>query len=188
MVARKKSVQTSAASNGSAQPASKARTQVRGVTDRRRLSTIFQRPLAGIFAGRRLAFPRSALQPEDPGQQLPVAARPAMVAQRGDVVASRIGFDDLDVGGKAGAGEHAFEQIVAEQRGVRNPVGEHGLEGIDRVDALAGIGTFAEQILIDVGNGGGIRIDAVGAGEYALIGEPSSPTGRFGVTRGWRIA
>ena len=76
-----------------------------------------------------------------------------MVAERGDVVAGRIGFDDLDVRGKAGAGEHAFEQVVAEQGGVRNPVGEHGLEGIDRIDALAGIGTFAEQILIDVGDG-----------------------------------
>ena len=107
---------------------------------------------------------------EDPGQQLPVAARPAMVAQRGDVVARRIGFDDLDVGGEAGAGEHPLEQIVAEQGRVRNPVGENGLEGIDRVDALAGIGTLAEEVLIDVGDGGGIGIDSVGARECALIG------------------
>ena len=93
-----------------------------------------------------------------------------MVAQRGDIIASRIGFDDLDVRGKAGAGEHAFEQVVAEQCGIGNPVGEHGLEGIECVDALAGIGTFAEQILVNVGNGGGIRIDSVGAGKCALIG------------------
>ena len=42
------------------------------------------------------------------------------------------------------------------------------LERIDVVDALAGVGAFAEQVLIDVGNGGGIGIDAVHAGEDAL--------------------
>ena len=77
IVPRKNRVHTSAASNGSAQPASNARTQVRGVTDRRRLSTIFQRPLAGIFAGMCRVFPRSALQPRIQGSncQSPRAQR-----------------------------------------------------------------------------------------------------------------
>ena len=55
---------------------------------RRRLSSIFQRPIAGMRAAlpcRRL--PRHAA--EDPRQQLPVAARPAVLARGGDVVARR---------------------------------------------------------------------------------------------------
>ena len=105
---------------------------------------------------------------EHPRQQLPVAARPTVVAPRGDVVAGGEVLDDLDVGGETGAGEDALEQIVAEQGRVRHAVGERGLEGIDVVDALAGIGAFAEQILVNVGDGGGIRVDAVHAGEDAL--------------------
>ena len=46
---------------------------------------------------------------------------------------------------------------------------ERGLECIDVVDALAGIGAFAEQILIDVGDGRGVRVDAAHAGEDLLI-------------------
>ena len=105
---------------------------------------------------------------EDPGQQLPVAARPAVVAQRGDVVAGGKLLDDLDIGGEAGAGEDALEQIVAEQRRVRHTAGERGLEGVDVVDALAGVGAFAEQVLIDVGDRRGIGIDAAHAGKDAL--------------------
>ena len=52
---------------------------------------------------------------EHPRQQLPVAARPAVLAQRVDVVAGGKVFDDLDIGGQAGAREDPFEQIVAEQ-------------------------------------------------------------------------
>ena len=91
-----------------------------------------------------------------------------MVAHGGDVVAGGKFLDDLDIGGETGAGEDALEQIVAEQRRVRHAAGERGLEGIDVVDALAGIGAFAEQILVHVGHRGGIRIDAAHAGEDAL--------------------
>ena len=91
-----------------------------------------------------------------------------MVAQRVDVVAGGEFLDDLDIGGETGAGEDALEQIVAEQRRVRHPAGERGLEGIDVVDALAGVGAFAEQVLVHVGDGGGIGIDAVHAGKDAL--------------------
>ena len=87
---------------------------------------------------------------------------------RGDVVAGGKLLDDLDVGGETGARKDALEQIVAEQRGVRHAAGERGLEGVDVVDALAGIGAFAEQILVHVGDGGGVRVDAARAGEHAL--------------------
>jgi hypothetical protein len=39
-----------------------------------------------------------------------------MVTQGGDVVAGGEFLDYLDIGGEAGTGEDAFEQIVAEKR------------------------------------------------------------------------
>ncbi len=82
--------------SGSIQPATSAR-QARPApsSERRRLSSIFQRPIA----------PARRAAAEEPGQQLPVAARPAVLARRGDVVARRELLDHLDVGGEAGARE-----------------------------------------------------------------------------------
>ena len=105
---------------------------------------------------------------EDPGQQLPVAAHPAMLARRRDVVARGKFLDHLDVGDQTGARENALQQIVAEHRVLRNAALERGLEDVDIVDALAGIGAFFEQILIDVGNREGIGIEAAGARKDAL--------------------
>ena len=51
---------------------------------------------------------------------------------------------------------------------VGHPAGKRCLEGIDLVDALAGIGAFTEQILVNVGHGRGIGVDAVHAGKDAL--------------------
>ncbi len=76
---------------------------------------------------------------EDPRQQLPVAARPAVLARRRDVVARRELLDDLDVGDEPGAREDALEEIVAEERVLGDPAGERRLEGVDVVDALAGV-------------------------------------------------
>ena len=109
---------SSAASNGSAHPASKARTAMGADSVRRRLSSIFQRPIAGMAPRRPIRVVGLRPAPEDPGQQLPIAARPAVVAKGADVVAGRKFLDDLDIGGETGAGEHTLEQIVAEQRRV----------------------------------------------------------------------
>ncbi|WP_232239142.1 hypothetical protein [Burkholderia oklahomensis] len=51
---------------------------------------------------------------------------------------------------------------------VWHAAGEHRLERIDVVDALARIGAFVEQILIDIRYGRHIRIDAVHARRHAL--------------------
>ena len=90
------------------------------------------------------------------------------MANGADVVAGREFLDDLDIGGEAGAREHAFEQIVAEKRRIRRPAGERSFEGVDVVDAFARIGAFAEQILIDVRDSRGVGIDSAQAGEDAL--------------------
>ena len=105
---------------------------------------------------------------EDPWQQLPVAAHPAMLARRGDVVARGKFLDHLDVGGQTGAGENAFKQIVAENRVDRNAPIERRVEGIDVVDAFADIGALVVKVLIDVGDDDGIGIEPRGSGEHAL--------------------
>ena len=105
---------------------------------------------------------------KDPRQQLPVAARPSVVPARADVIAGREFFDDLDIGGEAGAREYALEQVVAEKGRVRRAARQRRLERIDIIDALSRVGAFAEQILVDVGDRGGIGVDAAQAGEDAL--------------------
>ncbi len=73
-----------------------------------------------------------------------------MQAARGDVVAGRRRFDNLDIRRQSGPRENTFEQIVTEHRVLRHATGEHRLERVDVVDALARIGSFVEQILIDI--------------------------------------
>ena len=145
-----KIVQTTAASKGSSHPAMSASRQVIGESVRRRLSIIFQRPLAGIAADCVRALPSRRGPSEYPRQQLPVPARPAMIAKRGNVIAGGVGLDGLDIGDQACAGEHALEEVVTEQGGVGRAALECGFKGVDRVDALAGVGSFLKQVLIDV--------------------------------------
>jgi len=106
---------------------------------------------------------------EHPGQQLPVAAGPAVLALGGDVVARRELLDHLDVGRQAGPRENAFEQVVAEHGVGRNATGERCLEGVDVVDALAGVRALPEQVLVDVRRGSGIRVDAAGRRKKLLV-------------------
>ena len=80
---------------------------------------------------------------QDPWQQLPVAAHPAMLARGGDVVARGKFLDHFDVGGEAGARENAFEQVVAEHRAVRKAAVERGVHRLHVQEALAGEGAGA---------------------------------------------
>ena len=72
------------------------------------------------------------------------------MAKRSDIVAAWKIFNDLHVRGQTGAGEDPLKQIVAEQRGLRHTPGQGGLEGVDVIDALAGVGPLAKQVLVDV--------------------------------------
>ncbi|MCY1219812.1 hypothetical protein D9M72_318020 [compost metagenome] len=107
--------------------------------------------------------------PEDPAKQLPVATRPPMLAPGRHVVARGKLFDHLDVGGQPGTGEHSFEQVMAEQRVLRDPAAERRFKGIDIIDALARIGALAKEILVDVGGGRRVGIDAARPGEDPLV-------------------
>ena len=79
---------------------------------------------------------------EDPRQELPIATRPTVVAQGGDIVAGGKLLNHLDVRSKTGAREHALEQIVTKDHGVRHPAGERRLKSIEIVYALASVGAF----------------------------------------------
>ena len=57
---------------------------------------------------------------------------------------------------------------MAQEGRVRHPASERSLEGVNVVNSLAGIGAFAEQILVHVGDGGGVGIDTAHAREDAL--------------------
>ena len=109
-------VQSSAAGRGSVQPTTSASRLAGADSVRRRLSSIFQRPISG--RARRRSTDGRVAPAEEPRQQLPVAARPAMLARGGHVVARGKLLDDLDVGGEPGARKDALEQVVAEQRAV----------------------------------------------------------------------
>ena len=89
-------------------------------------------------------------------------------------------LEQLDVGDEPRAGEDPFEQVVAQQAVLGHASGQGRFEGVDLVDALAGVGAFAEQILIDIGDGGGIGVDAGRPGEDALVERPETIGGHRG--------
>ena len=134
---------------------------------RRRLSRIFQRDMSG----RRLRCRPVAGRHErkEPPQDLPVAAHPAVLASRVREDARRIVVDDLDVGDEGRARVEALEEVVRQQRVLRHAALERRDERVDVVEALAGEDAFVEEILVDVRDGGRVRIHAgvagVGAGE-----------------------
>ena len=87
-----------------------------------------------------------------------------MLAANVGAVVGGIIVDQFDVGGQAGARIRALDQVVAEQRIARKTAIEHGMQRGHFVNSLAGKDAFAEQILVGVGNGAGVNIEAVLAG------------------------
>ncbi len=87
---------------------------------------------------------------QQPGEELPVAAQPAVEARhRGQQVRRKV-LEQRHVRNEGGAAVQALEQVVAEQGVVRNPPGQAGLERHRIVDALAGEDPDPEQVLIHV--------------------------------------
>ena len=99
-------------------------------------------------------------QRKQPEQNLPVAADPAMLAPGVREDARRVFVDDLEVGDERHPGVQPFEQVVRQQRVLRNAVLERRRERVHVVQALAGEDALAEQILIRVGHRRGVRIHA----------------------------
>ena len=128
-------------------------------SERRRLSSIFQRLSAR-------SGQRRGLQQE--GQQLPVAARPAVHARGGHVGMEGRVLDQRDVADRRAARERAFEQVVAEHPAFGQPAAQHRVHRAHVEQALAGEGAFAEQVLVDLGAGRAVGVDAALAGEQPV--------------------
>src|SRR5664280_451627 len=140
------------------------------------LPTAKRRNIGSAEAASRLA--------KNPRKQLPVAARPTVLARCGNIVTRRKVLKDLDIGDQSRAGKYALQQVVAENAAFRDTAGESGLEGIHIVNTLATVGALLEQVLINVGHGGGIWVDAGWAREHALI-DRAIPLGRKRRRHSW---
>jgi hypothetical protein len=106
------------------------------------------------------APPRVGDDREQPARDLPVAARPAVLAHRISHVACRVVVQKFHVRHERGPRVESLEQVVTEQRVLRHAVGERSGEGVHVVQALARERAFAEQVLINVGRGGRVRVNA----------------------------
>ena len=105
---------------------------------------------------------------EDPGQQLPISPRPAVLPHHRALVVGRELLEQLEIGDESSPREDPLEEVMAQQRVLRNPPGQGGLEGIHVIDALACVGALSEQVLVDIRDGGRIRVDPRRPGEDPL--------------------
>src|SRR5208337_3100870 len=102
---------------------------------------------------------RSRYKPAKPGDQLPVAADPAMLPARIGVVASREVIKQLGIAEQPTPRVVALDQIVAEYMVLGERLTGGRLEGIHIVDSLADEAAQAEQVHVRVGSGRRIGID-----------------------------
>ena len=119
--------------------------------------------LAARQQGQRIAFATAILARrarQQPRQQLPVAANPALPAFDIGRIARRVILVQLHIADQASAGVAAFQQIVAEDAVVGKSPAQRAFERIDCIDALADERAFAEQILIHVRHRTRVRVDA----------------------------
>ena len=102
--------------------------------------------------------------------QLPVAARPAMVAGRRHPCMVRRVFDQRHVADKAAARNAALQQIVAEHGFLRQAAVQHGMHCLDMQQSLAAEAAGAKQVLVDVGDAAAVGVDAALAGKQPVVG------------------
>ena len=111
---------------------------------------------------------RQASTPENPRKQLPISARPPMLPGGRGFVMRREVIEKLGVCRQSGPRENALEKIVAKQGVVSYLAHESFFERVDVVDSFAGVRTLAEQILVNVGSGGCVRVNAARPGKHFL--------------------
>ena len=93
-----------------------------------------------------------------------------MVAAGSHLVVGGELLEEIDIGQQPRAREHALEEIVAEERALRDLPLQRGLEDVDVVDALARVRAPLEEVLVDVGDRGRVGVHAAGAGDDPLVG------------------
>ena len=143
----------------SSQPNTNMSSVVGETSERRRLSSIFQRCSgeSGLTLAPVRRVPTTVVA--EPRERLPVAAHPAMQARgRGEVV-GRVVVEHLDVARKRGAQERALDEVVREQRVLGEAALEHAGEDVDLEDALARERALAEHVLVRVGDGPRVGVD-----------------------------
>ena len=105
-------------------------------------------------------------QREEPEEDLPVAAGPAMLAPRMGEHARGVVVHHFDVGDERGPRVQPLEEVVREHGVLGHPSLEGGHEGVHIVEALAGEDSLAEEVLIGVRDRGRVGIDAGVAGVH----------------------
>jgi hypothetical protein len=71
---------------------------------------------------------------------------------------ARIVFEKMDIGDERNATTDALEKIVAQQCVVRDASPQGAFKGRDVVYPLSDIDSFAEEVLVDIGNGPRVEI------------------------------
>ena len=156
---RPRPASTATDARGTVQPKSSSRVNAAGTRLRRRLSKSFHSESADRgFSQPFLTGAGHARQ--EPPRKLPVAANPSVAAAHVRVIGRRILLVQLHVAQQARSRVAALEQVVAQDPILGKSAAKRALEGVDVVDSLADEGAFAEHILVDIGDGTRIRVDA----------------------------
>ena len=101
-----------------------------------------------------------------------------MVAAGGHFVVGRELLEKIHVGHEPGAREQALEEVVAEERVLRDLPLERRLEGIDVVDAFACERPLLEEVLVYVGDRGRVGVHTSGTRDDPLVGCASRARGQ----------
>ncbi len=115
---------------------------------------------------------------EQPAQDLPVAAHPAVLAPGVDEDARRVVVHDLHVRDERGARVEALEEVVRQEGVLGHAPLEGGHERVHVVEPLAGEDPLPEQVLVGVRHRGGVGVDSGVAGVEA--GEERARGARHG--------
>ena len=81
---------------------------------------------------------------------MPISPRPTVLPGRRSFVMGREIVEQLDVCGESRSGKDSLEEIVAKQSIFLYFALESRFECVQVVNSLAGVGTFPEEVLIDV--------------------------------------
>ena len=81
---------------------------------------------------------------------MPVASRPAVLARGVYAGVVRVVFHQHHIAHIGATRDGAFQQVMAEDGLCGEALVEHGMNGLDVQQALAGKGALAEQVLVEV--------------------------------------
>ena len=74
-------------------------------------------------------------------------------------------FEQRDVGDVGATRNRAFKQVVAQNLPFGQTRRQHGVQGLDMQQTLAGEAAFAKQVLVDLGTRRAVRVNAALPGE-----------------------